>query len=126
MKITTEEQIQEALKVAGITIDNDCFYEISSSSFGKALELPEFRFRIQKYKIEGETRASYICGIKKINKKNLNYTDRYTGCTERVIWGKDLIGAIWLCCNKFSILEELRISNSVALYKELFERLKGI
>ena len=125
MKITTEEQIQEALKVAGITIDDDCFYEISSSSFGKVLELPKFRSRIQKYKIEGETRVSYICGIKKINKKNLTYTDRYTGCTERVIWGKDLIEAIWLCCNKYSILEELRISNNVTLYKELYAKLSG-
>ena len=123
-KIVTEEQIEQALRESGMTVSNDYFYEVSASGFGMSLNLPRFRDRIQKYKIDGETKVSYVCGTKKINKKKLTYVDSYTGCTQRVVRGEDLISAIWMKCNKLTIIEMLRFVNDVDLYKELFERLK--
>ena len=69
MQIVTEEQIKKALEEAGIEIKENCFYELDDGGFGKVINLPRFRTRLQIHEIDGETKVSYICGINKINKK---------------------------------------------------------
>ena len=105
MQIVTEEQIRKALEEAGIEIKESCFYELDDGGFGKVINLPRFRTRLQIHEIDGETKVSYICGINKINKKKLTYTDRYTGCLHWVVRPENLVDAMWLDCNKFTIIE---------------------
>ena len=126
MKIVTEEQIKKALDEAGIKVEENCFYELSSSGFGKVLNLERFRVKILCHKVDSETRVSWVCGSVKINKKTLSYVDRYTGCTQWVVASKDLVKAIWMECNKYTIIDALRQSKDFNLYKELGERIKGL
>lgn len=124
MQIVTEEQIKKALEEAGIEIKENCFYELDNSGFGKAINLPRFRTKLQIHKINGETKVSYVCGINKINKKNLSYTDRYTGCIHFVARSENLIDNIWLECNKFTIIENLRFCRNVDLFKRIVKELE--
>lgn len=124
MHIVTEEQIKKALKEAGIEIKENCFYELDNSGFGKAINLPRFRTRLQIHKINGETKVSYVCGINKINKKKLTYTDRYTGCLHWVVKPENLIDYMWLDCNKFTVIENLRACKSVDLFKKIAKELE--
>ena len=78
------------------------------------------------HKVDSETRVSWVCGSVKINKKTLSYVDRYTGCTQWVVVSKDLVKAIWMECNKYTIIDALRQSKDFNLYKELGERIKGL
>lgn len=125
MQIVTEEQIKKALEEAGIEIKENCFYELDNGGFGKAINLPRFRTRLQIHEINGETKVSYICGINKINKKKLSYTDRYTGCLHWVVKPENLVDAIWLDCNKFTIIDALRCSRNIGLYKRIAKELEG-
>lgn len=125
MQIVTEEQIRKALEEAGIEVKENCFYELDNSGFGKAINLPRFRTRLQIHKINGETKVSYVCGINKINKKKLTYTDRYTGCIHWVVKPENLIDAVWLECNKYTIIENLRFCRNIDLFKEIVKELEG-
>ena len=125
MQTVTEEQIHDALAEAGFCITSTCLYELSNSGFGKALNLPRFRVKIQSYRIDSENKVSYICGTKKVNKKKLYYTDRYTGCIQYVVKAEDLVNAIWLECNKFTIIDALRCSRNIGLYKRIAKELEG-
>ena len=120
MQIVTEEQIRKALKEAGIEIKENCFYELDDGGFGKVINLPRFRTRLKIHEIDDETKVSYICGI---NKKKLSYTDRYTGCLHWVVKPENLINAIWLDCNKFTIIENLRACKNVDLFKRMLKEL---
>ena len=124
MDIVTEEQIRKALEEAGIEIKENCFYELDNGGFGKVINLPRFRTRLQIHEIDGETKVSYICGINKINKKKLSYTDRYTGCLHWVVKPENLIDAIWLECNKFTVIDALRCSRNTDLYKKIVKELE--
>lgn len=124
MQIVTEEQIHDALAEAGICIKDICLYELSNSGFGASLNLPRFRVKIQSYRIDSENKVSYICGTKKVNKKKLYYTDRYTGCMQHVVKAEDLVNAIWLECNKFTIIDALRCSRNIGLYKRIAKELE--
>lgn len=108
MNIVTEEQIHDALAEAGICIKDICLYELSNSGFGKSLNLPRFRVKIQSYRIDSENKVSYICGTKKVNKKKLYYTDRYTGCIQYVVKAEDLVNAIWIRLNAGIIATEVQ------------------
>ena len=119
MQIVTEEQIRKALEEAAIEIKENCFYELDDGGFGKAINLPRFRTRLRVHEIDGETKVSYICGINKINKKKLSYTDRYTGCIHFVTRPENLIDNIWLECNKSTIIENLRFCRNVDLFKRI-------
>ena len=122
--IVTEEQIQQGLDEARITLENNCLYELTDSGFGKSVNIPNFRKKIEIHRIEGENRVSYLCGKgKNINKKKLTFTDSYTGCLRRTIRASELIDAIWLECNKYAIIEKLRSSRNVQLYKKVMEAL---
>ena len=122
--IVTEDQIQQGLDEARITLENNCLYELTDSGFGKSLNIPNFRKKIEIHHIEGENRVSYLCGKRKnINKKKLTFTDSYTGCLRRTIRASELIDAIWLECNKYAIIEKLRSSRNVQLYKKVMEAL---
>lgn len=121
MQIVTEEQIKKALEEAGIEIKENRFYELDDGGFGKAINLPRFRTRLQIYHIDDETKVSYICGTKKINKKKLSYTDRYTGCLHWVVKPENLIDAMWLECNKSTIIENLRFCRNVDLFKKILK-----
>lgn len=124
IEIVTEEQIKKALKEAGIEIKENCFYELDNSGFGKVVNLPRFRTRLQIHEIDGETKVSYICGMNKINKKKLTYTDRYTGCTNWVVKPENLIDAMWLDCNKFTVIENLGACKNVDLFKKIAKELE--
>lgn len=119
MQIVTEEQIRKALEEAGIEIKENCFYELDDGGFGKVINLPRFHTRLRVHEIDGETKVSYICGINKINKKKLSYTDRYTGCIHFVTRPENLTDNIWLMCNKPMIIENLRFCRNVDLFKEI-------
>ena len=67
---------------------------------------------------------SYECGTHKVNKKKLTYTHRYTGCMHWVIPYNRVIDAIWMACNKFTIIDLLRTSRDVDLYRNIYEYLK--
>ena len=124
MQIVTEEQIKKALEEARIEIKENCFYELDDGGFGRVINLPRFHTRLQIHEIEDETKVSYICGINKINKKKLSYTDRYTGCLHWVIKPGNLRDAIWLNCNKFTIIENLRTCKNVDLFKRILKELE--
>ena len=124
MQIVTEEQIRKALKEAGVEIKENCFYELDDGGFGKVINLPRFRTRLKIHEIDGETKVSYICDINKINKKKLSYIDRYTGCPHWVVKPENLINALWLDCNKFTIIENLRACKDVALFKRILKELE--
>ena len=124
MQIVTEEQIKKALKEAGIEIKENCFYELGDDGFGKVINLPRFRTRLQIHEIKDETKVSYISGINKINKKKLSYTDRYTGCIHFVMRPKNLIDNIWLECNKFTIIENLRFCRNADLFKRVLKEIE--
>ena len=124
MQIVTEEQIRKALEEAGIEIKENCFYELDNGGFGKIINLPRFRPRLQIHEIDGETKVSYICGINKINKKKLSYTDKYTGCMHWVVKPENLIDAMWLYCNKFTIIEDLRLCKDAGLFKRILKELE--
>ena len=119
MQIVTEEQIRKALEEAGIEIKENCFYELDNGGFGRIINLPRFRVRLQVHEIDDETKVSYVCGINKINKKKLSYTDRYTGCIHFVTRSENLIDNIWLECNKSTIIENLRFCRNVDLFKRV-------
>lgn len=121
MNIITEEQISEALKSAGFAVLSDDIYEITTRGFGTRLDLPNFRAKILHHRVEGETKVSYVSHGIKINKKTLQYTDRYSGCVEKCCWGKDLVKEIWMDCNRYQIIENLRFNNDYELYKKLAE-----
>ena len=122
--IVTEERIQQGLDEARITLENDCLYELTDSGFGKSVNIPNFRKKIEIHRIEGENRVSYLCGKRKsINKKKLTFTDSYSGCLRRTIRASELIDAIWLECNKYAIIEKLKSSRNVQLYKKVMEAL---
>lgn len=122
--IVTEERIQQGLDEARITLENDCLYELTDSGFGKSVNIPNFRKKIEIHRIEGENRVSYLCGKRtNINKKKLTFTDSYTGCLRRTIRASELIEAIWLECNKYTIIEKLKSSRNVQLYKKVMEAL---
>lgn len=122
-KLITEEQIKEALEKANITLSNEYIYEITTSGFGKVLDLPRLTGKLCYCKIEGETRVSYICGEKRINKKTYTYTDRYTGCIEKCTPSETLVQSIWLNCNKHAIIDELRYSRNYTLFKKIYGEL---
>lgn len=123
--IVTEERIQQGLDEARITLENDCLYELTDSGFGKSVNIPNFRKKIEIHRIEGENRVSYLCGKRtNINKKKLTFTDSYTGCLRRTIRASELIEAIWLECNKYAIIEKLKSSRNVQLYKKVMEALE--
>ena len=124
MEIVTEEQIKKALEEAGIEIKENCFYELDDGGFGKAINLSRFRARLQIHEIDDETKVSYICGINKINKKKLSYTDRYTSCIHFVTRPENLIDNIWLECNKSTIIENLRFCRNVDLFKAIVKELE--
>ena len=120
--IVTEEQIQQGLDEARIALKDDCLYELTDSGFGKSVNIPNFRKKIEVHRIEGENRVSYLCGKRtKINKEKLTFTDSYTGCLRRTIRASELIEAIWLECNKRTIIEKLKSSKNVQLYKKVME-----
>ena len=120
--IVTEEQIQQGLDEARIILKDDCLYELTNSGFGKSVNIPNFRKKIEIHRIEGENRVSYLCGNRKnINKKKLTFTDSYTGCLRRTIRASELLDAIWLECNKYTIIEKLKSSRNVQLYKKIME-----
>lgn len=122
--IVTEERIQQGLDEARITLENDYLYELTDSGFGKSVNIPNFRKKIEIHRIEGENRVSYLCGKRtNINKKKLTFTDSYTGCLRRTIRASELIDAIWLECNKYAIIEKLKSSRNVQLYKKVMEAL---
>ena len=122
--IVTEERIQQGLDEARIALKDDCLYELTDSGFGKSLNIPNFRKKIEIHRIEGENRVSYLCGKgKNINKKKLTFTDSYTGCLRRATRASELIDAIWLECNKYVIIEKLKSSRNVQLYKKVMEAL---
>jgi hypothetical protein len=124
MQIVTEEQIKKALEEACIEIRENCFYELDDGGFGKAINLPRFRTRLRVHEIDGETKVSYVCGMNKINKKKLSYTDRYTGCIHFVTRPENLIDNIWLMCNKSMIIENLRFCRNVDLFKEIAKEIQ--
>lgn len=124
MQIVTEEQIKKALEEAGIEIKENCFYELDDGGFGKVINLPRFRTRLQIHEIDGETKVSYICGMNKVNKKKLTYTDRYTGCLHWVVKPENLISAMWLDCNKFTVIENLRACKNADLFKRILKELE--
>ena len=124
MQIVTEEQIRKALEEADIEIKENCFYELDDGGFGKVINLPRFRTRLQIHEIDGETKVSYICGINKINKKKLTYTDRYTSCLHWVVKPENLIDAMWLDCNKFTVIENLRACKNADLFKRIVKELE--
>ena len=125
--IVTEEQIQQGLDEAGIILEKDCLYELIESGFGKSVNIPNFRKKIEIHRIEGENKVSYLCGkTKNINKKKLTFTDNYTGCLRRTIRASELIDAIWLDCNKFTIIEKLRSSRNVPLFKSIVQHLEEV
>ena len=120
--IVTEEQIQQSLDEAKIALKDDCLYELTDSGFGKSVNIPNFRKKIEIHHIEGENRVSYLCGKKKsINKKKLTFTDSYTGCLRSTMRASELIDAIWLECNKYTIIEKLKSSKNAQLYKKVTE-----
>lgn len=125
MQVVTEEQIKKALEEAGIEIKENCFYELDDGGFGRAINLPRFRTRLRIHEIDDETKVSYVCGINKINKKKLSYTDRYTGCIHFVARPENLIDNIWLECNKSTIIENLRFCRNVDLFKRIVKELEG-
>ena len=124
MQIVTEEQIRKALKEAGIEIKENCFYELDDGGFGRVINLPRFRVRLQVHEIDDETRVSYVCGTNKINKKKLAYIDRHTGCIHFVTRPENLIDNVWLECNKSMIIENLRFCRNVDLFKEIAKELQ--
>jgi hypothetical protein len=124
MQIVTEEQIKKALEEAGIEIKENCFYELDDVGFGKVINFPRSRTRLRIHEIDGETKVSYICGINKINKKKLTYTDRYTGCLHWVVKPENLIDAMWLDCNKFTVIENLRACKNADLFKRIAKELE--
>ena len=120
--IVTEEQIQQGLDEARIALKDDCLYELTDSGFGKSVNIPNFRKKIEIHHIEGENKVSYLCGNRKnINKKKLTFTDSYTGCLRRTIRASELIDAIWLECNRHIIIEKLRSSRNVFLFKSIVQ-----
>ena len=122
--IVTEEQIQQGLDEARIALKDDCLYELTDSGFGKSVNIPNFRKKIEIHHIEGENRVSYLCGKRtNINKKKLTFTDSYTGCLRRTIRASELIDAIGLECNKYAIIEKLQSSRNAQLYKKVMEAL---
>lgn len=124
MQIVTEEQIKKALGEAGIEIKESCFYELDDGGFGKVINFPRSRTRLRIHEIDGETKVSYICGINKINKKKLSYTDKYTGCLHWVVKSENLIDAMWLYCNKFTVIENLRACKDAGLFKRILKELE--
>ena len=124
MQIVTEEQIKKALEEAGIEIKENCFYELDDGGFGKVINFPRSRTGLRIHEIDGETEVSYICGINKINKKKLSYTDKYTGCMHWVVKPENLIDVMWLYCNKFTIIEDLRLCWNVDLFKRILKELE--
>ena len=124
MEIVTEEQIKKALGEANVEIKENCFYELDDGGFGKVINLPRFRTRLRIHEIEDETKVSYICGMNKINKKQLSYTDRHTGCIHFVTRPENLIDNIWLECNKFTIIENLRFCRNVDLFKRIVKEIQ--
>ena len=63
--IVTEEQIQQGLDEARIALKDDCLYELTDSGFGKSVNIPKFRKKIEIHRIEGENKVSYLCGKRK-------------------------------------------------------------
>jgi hypothetical protein len=125
--IVTEEQIQQGLNKARITLENNCLYELTDSGFGKSVNIPNFRKKIEIHRIEGENRVSYLCGKRtNINTKKLTFTDSYTGCLRRTVRASELIDAIWLECNKYTIIGKLKSSRNVQLYKSIVQRLEEV
>lgn len=124
MQIVAEEQIRKALEEAGIEIKENCFYELDDGGFGKVINFPRSRTRLRIHEIDGETKVSYICGINKINKKKLSYTDKYTGCLHWVVKSENLIDAMWLYCNKFTVIENLRACKDAGLFKRILKELE--
>ena len=121
MEIVTEEQIKKSLEEAGIEIKENCFYELDDGGFGRVINFPRSRTRLRIHEIDGETKVSYICGINKINKKKLSYTDKYTGCLHWVVKPENLIDAMWLYCNKFTVIENLRTCRNIDLFKRILK-----
>ena len=124
MQIVTEEQIRKALEEDGIEIKENCFYELDDGGFGKVINFPRSRTRLRIHEIDGETKVSYICGVNKINKKKLSYTDKYTGCLHWVVKSENLIDAMWLYCNKFTVIENLRACKDAGLFKRILKELE--
>ena len=122
-ELVTKEQITRALEQAQFKNEDGYIYEISSRSFGVNLNLPRFREKLLKYKITGETRVSWVCNEKKVNKKTLIYTDKYSGCMKRCILPENLVEEIWLECNKWQIIDLLKSSRDYNLYKDIYTRL---
>lgn len=124
MQIVTEEQIRKALEEDGIEIKENCFYELDDGGFGKVINFPRSRTRLRIHEIDGETKVSYICGVNKINKKKLSYIDKYTGCLHWVVKSENLIDAMWLYCNKFTVIENLRACKDAGLFKRILKELE--
>jgi hypothetical protein len=54
----------------------------------------------------------------------LTYTDRYTGCPHWVVKPENLIDAMWLDCNKFTVIENLRACKDAGLFKRIVKELE--